>query len=85
MGALVGYPGVEELDKKFDCPNCGYSAWRESVDVGVGILFGPWGCQCGWSESDEYNKLNGPTWSEGGARTDQYGYLYPTIRKEDNE
>jgi hypothetical protein len=59
------------------CPNCGDKCWRESADVGVGIMYGPWGCPCGWSESEEHNQLDGPT-SADGKRTDQWGWLYPT-------
>jgi len=61
------------------CPNCGDDCWRDEADVGVGIMYGPWGCpSCGWSEWAEYNQLNGPT-STGGYATDQWGGLYPTI------
>jgi hypothetical protein len=66
-----------------ECPNCHEGAYRESVDVGVGIIYGPWGCPCGWSEDDKYNQLlNGPTHSEGGYRTDQFGYLYKATVEE---
>lgn len=34
------------------CPNCKGRCWRESVDVGVGIIYGPWNCSCGWTEDD---------------------------------
>ena len=33
------------------CPDCGGPTWREEVDVGVGVLGGPWRCSaCAWSE-----------------------------------
>lgn len=33
-----------------DCPQCGEECYRDEVDVGVGVIYGPWGCYCGWSE-----------------------------------
>lgn len=44
------------------CPKCGEECDRESVDVGVGIIYGPWGCPaCGWSSSPEYDHSDGKT------------------------
>ena len=32
------------------CPKCGDDCERDSVDVGVGIIHGPYGCpSCAWS------------------------------------
>lgn len=43
-----------------DCPKCGEECWRDDVDVGVGIIYGPYGCPgCGWSEDREYDHSNG--------------------------
>jgi hypothetical protein len=56
-----------------NCPNCGAAdLYRDEVDVGVGIIYGPYGCPCGWSESSEYNQLRGAE-----ARTDPWGGVYP--------
>lgn len=49
-------------DELKSCPNCGDdgSLDRESVDVGVGILYGPWGCfSCGWSSEKRFDRSNG--------------------------
>jgi len=53
------------------CPECGEGVDRESVDVGVGILNGPYGCfECGWCEwtvpekSDHYDP-HGNYWPRG--------------------
>lgn len=36
-----------------NCPKCNSECDRDEADVGVGILYGPWGCySCGWSEID---------------------------------
>lgn len=36
-----------------NCPKCGDDCWRDSADVGVGIIYGPYNCTyCGWSEGD---------------------------------
>lgn len=61
------------------CPNCGEETWRDSADVGVGVIFGPYGCSCGWSEWDEYNQLlgNGGRQANGGY-TDPYGVHWPS-------
>lgn len=60
------YGDPAELSKV--CPVCGEDCWRDSVDIGVGIIYGPWGCPCGWSESDEYNQL-----IEGNQEPDRLG------------
>lgn len=60
------------------CPNCGEEAWREEADVGVGIIYGPWGCSCGWSEDDKYNRLTGSGGVQPcGAYIDPQGMVYP--------
>lgn len=43
-----------------NCPHCGDECLRDEVDVGVGVIFGPFGCpSCGWSERPEYDCRNG--------------------------
>lgn len=42
-----------------ECPRCGQPVDRDSADVGVGVIYGPYGCSCGWSESKEYDRLFG--------------------------
>lgn len=44
-----------------DCPKCNEPCDRDSVDVGVGIIYGPYGCACGWSEDPRYDRSNGPS------------------------
>lgn len=58
------------------CENCGMMCDRDEADVGVGIIYGPWGCACGWSERVEYNLINGPK-TRDGYRLDQYGGATP--------
>lgn len=44
------------------CPKCGEECCRDDVDVGVGVIYGPWGCPaCGWSSDSEYDQSNGPS------------------------
>lgn len=62
------------------CPKCGGETHQDSVDVGVGMIFGPRGCtECGWSEDEEYNMTNPenrkPT--EHGGYKDQFGGYHP--------
>lgn len=43
-----------------NCPNCGAECARDEADIGVGVIYGPWGCYaCGWSEAPEYDSRNG--------------------------
>ncbi len=57
------------------CPECGEGCGRDAADVGVGIIYGPWGCGCGWSEDTEYS------------HSDKYdsrgGYTPPGMSDED--
>lgn len=61
------------------CPRCNEDCDRDSVDVGVGVIHGPYGCaSCGWSENEEYD-LSGskdPVDEKGGA-IDQWGGYHP--------
>lgn len=64
-----------------ECPSCGGMCHRDSADIGVGVVYGPWGCpECGWSEYEEYDQRSGQTYQDGYG-TDQYGRLYPTVRE----
>jgi|SRR6185312_790989 len=38
-----------------NCPNCDFSdCYRDEVDIGVGIQYGPWICPvCGWYEGHD--------------------------------
>ncbi len=47
-------------DDRQECPHCGEECDRESVDVGIGVMRGPWGCgNCGWSEDPAYDSRVG--------------------------
>jgi hypothetical protein len=59
------------------CPRCGADdCWRDEVDVGIGVMHGPYGCPCGWSEDERYDITGGPK-LEGTYRVDQWGGLTP--------
>lgn len=61
------------------CPECNGDCYRDEVDIGVGILYGPWGCtECGWSQDSQYDlsKARDPVDDKGGA-IDQYGGYHP--------
>lgn len=63
-----------------DCPKCGEQCGRESVDNGVAIIHGPWGCyNCRWSEDERYDLSNGksPIDEEYGGVIDQFGGYTP--------
>jgi len=60
------------------CPKCNCECDRDSVDVGVGVIHGPWGCaNCYWSEDSRYDRSEGtsPAQLEAGPTryVDQYG------------
>lgn len=64
-----------------NCPKCNSECWRDSADIGVGTIYGPWGCpNCGWSENPEYDISKGPK-SERGYRVDQWGGWTPETSK----
>ena len=59
-----------------NCPDCSTECLRDSVDNGVAILKGPWGCpKCGWSEDERYNlkKIDRPL----DGTIDQWGGFTP--------
>lgn len=62
-----------------NCPKCNEPCDRDSADVGVGVIYGPYGCcACGWSEDSAYD-LSGdrdPVDAKGGA-IDQWGGYHP--------
>ena len=68
-----------ELTASSPCPRCGESElYRDSVDVGVGIIHGPYGRpSCGWSENNAYDLENGGGLQEDGGYLDQYGGYWP--------
>ena len=70
----------EEMTEDSVCPRCKERGglWRESADVGIGVIYGPWGCpDCGWSESEEYDLEFGGGVQDNGSYLDPYGGLTP--------
>ena len=61
-----------------DCPICGTkNLRRDSVDIGIGIINGPYGCDCGWSEDKKYDIRSGPKLTNSGYKIDQWGGFTP--------
>ena len=60
-----------------NCPKCDEVCYRESADIGVGVIHGPYGCPaCGWSEWAEYDRSSGPSPAQEahpGWHVDQFG------------
>ena len=75
-----------EIDPK--CPKCGEECSRDSVDVGVGVIYGPWGCICGWSSDPHYDASNGPSPAQlvagDGKWVDSRGGVHSVDRIADN-
>jgi hypothetical protein len=67
-----------DADGTLLCPKCGRWCTRDEVDVQVGVLHGPWGCFCGWSQDAEYDLTTGPKFTENGGRIDQWGGVTPS-------
>jgi hypothetical protein len=64
-----------------DCPHCGEDCDRESVDVGVGVIHGPWGCAgCGWSSDSRYDSRAGVRRDGADRVYDQYGVSHHVDR-----
>ena len=66
------------------CPMCGEECDRYSVNVEVGIIHGPYGCYCGWSEDPRYNKFSEEFIKVEGYIVDSMGGLTPIIVKGDD-
>lgn len=70
------------------CEKCGADCERDEADVGVGILYGPWGCpECGWSEVEAFDCSgdNGPMrpWEDhDGWTLNQFGRAFPPDYRE---
>lgn len=63
------------------CPKCKSECEREEVDVGVGTIYGPYGCpSCAWSEYKEYDLSSGKSNLRENGTIDQYGGLTPFKR-----
>jgi hypothetical protein len=56
--------------------------------VGIGIIYGPWGCGCGWSEAKEFDRRSGTNAAtqQGGEDrwTDQFGVSHSRSRIAEN-
>lgn len=59
------------------CPKCGELCGRDEVHNGIAMIYGPWGCVCGWSEWPEYDLSSGRSPMTPGGIIDQYGGLLP--------
>lgn len=71
---------------EFLCPNCNEVCSRDEVDVGVGVIYGPWGCFCcGWSEDSYYDGSEGESDAQKdhpGFRADPCGGLTPESQED---
>ena len=58
------------------CPECEAPCWREEVDVGVGLIYGDWMCECGWEESLCFpmTDANWTEWLNEGPQPDAYAW-----------
>jgi hypothetical protein len=61
------------------CPKCNADCSHDSVDVGVGVIHGPYGCpDCGWSENSDYDlSVDKSPVDEKGGVIDQFGGYHP--------
>lgn len=66
-----------------DCPHCGEPCDRHSVDVGVGVIRGPWGCgNCGWSSDSAYDSRVSIRRDGDDRVFDQYGVSHHVDRSD---
>lgn len=60
-----------------NCPHCKEPCQRDEVHNGVGMMYGPYGCICGWSEDERYDcrkeRAEGTYKIKDGGYLDQYG------------
>lgn len=60
----------------FHCPKCNALCDRDVVDVGVGNMYGPYGCpQCGWCEDERFDQTFVEQPDDG--HIDQWGGFTP--------
>lgn len=45
---------VYDSSSEMLCPRCGRECGRDEVHNGVAMLYGPYGCSCGWCEDASY-------------------------------
>jgi len=57
------------MDDQMLCPECGRECGRDEVHNGVCMLYGPWGCSCGWSEDSNYSHNPDPRIDSRGGYT----------------
>jgi hypothetical protein len=74
------FKAFENCDHGLPCPCCGKACCRDWYDNGWGRNYGPWGCSCGWSESEEFDRRSSDGQCPGGV-VDQYGVLTPGKQK----
>lgn len=56
------------------CPKCSTQCDHDEIDVGIGTIFGPWGCSgCYWSEDERYDLSEGQSNQRNGGTIDQKG------------
>lgn len=60
-------PYIEEK-----CPRCGGTAYADGVDNGIGYVYPPLHCDCGWSERCSYEN------DEDCKKCDQYELCHRT-------
>jgi hypothetical protein len=66
------------MKTELSCPKCGAPCSRDSVDNGVAVIYGPWGCPwCAWSSDPEYDFNSGQTRVTSKGILDQWGGLVP--------
>lgn len=74
----IDYSKHEQMETDGVCPRCGQTGLhRESVDCGFGLIFGPYGCPCGWSEDPGYDMLFNGGEQPDGSYADVYGMVTP--------
>lgn len=76
---MQGGAGTILAETGMNCQKCGTVCERDSVDIGVGVMHGPYGCpNCRWSEAEEFDLSDGrDAHDEHGGTIDQYGGYYP--------
>ena len=64
----------DQAPERLICPHCGELCDHDEVDVGVGVMHGPWGCaNCGWSENPKYDSRDSVRRDGVNRVFDQYG------------
>lgn len=77
------HKSMSRHDEEMECPKCGHDCARDSCHNGIAVIYGPWGCFCGWSEDSRYDRSQGECEAQKDMpnhSVNQWGIATPVIK-----